>query len=154
MTDSSNGWELSVTEHIAAPPEEVWHVMTERMPEWFCPKPWRFEVVEQDGRASGRDVSIMHGPNGEEMRNEGVYLAYEPGKRFVFTDALTADFVPQGPFMIGIFEIAPDGDGTRYSARARHWTEEAMQQHREMGFEEGWSACASQLKALCEKAAA
>lgn len=153
MTDSTNGWELSVTRHIAAPPEVVWQVLTERMPEWFCPRPWRYEIVEQDRRPGGRDISIMHGPDGEEMRNEGIYLAYEPGRRFVVTDALTADFTPQGPFMVGFFEIAPEGDGTRYTGRSRHWTEEAMKQHKEMGFEEGWGICADQLKALCEEAA-
>ena len=39
---------------------------------------------------------------------------------------------------------------TRYTARARHWTDEAKKQHEEMGFEPGWGACADQLKALCE----
>ena len=60
------------------------------------------------------------------------------------------DFTPAGPFMIGFWEIAPEGDGTRYTARARHWTEEAMQQHQEMGFVEGWGVCADQLAAICE----
>ncbi|MBX6425096.1 MAG: SRPBCC family protein [Variibacter sp.] len=153
MTDSTNGWELSVTRYIAAPPAVVWQAMTDRMPEWFCPRPWRFEVVEQDRRPGGRALSVMHGPNGEEMRSEGIYLAYEPGRRFVVTDALTADFMPQGPFIVGIFEIEPDGEGTRYTARARHWTEEAMRRHQEMGFEQGWAICADQLKGICEEAA-
>ena len=55
--------------------------------------------------------------------------------------------------MVGIWEIAPEGDGTRYTASARHWSEEACRQHEEMGFTEGWGACADQLKALCEQAA-
>jgi uncharacterized protein YndB with AHSA1/START domain len=152
MTDSIDGWELSVTRHINVPPDRVWDAMANRMSEWFCPRPWRFGVVEEDRRSGGRTVSIMYGPNGEEMRNEGIYLAYEPGKRFAFTDALTADLVPHGPFMIGIFEIAPEGGGTRYTARARHWSEETMKQHQEMGFEPGWAICADQLKALCEEA--
>lgn len=154
MTDSTTGWEISVSRHIAAPPHIVWHAMTERMPEWFCPKPWRFEVVEQDRRPGGRDSGIFHGPNGERMPSEGIYLAYEPGRRFVVTDALTADFMPQGPFMVGIFEIEPDGEGTRYTARARHWTEDAMKQHLEMGFEQGWATSTDQLSALCEQAVA
>ena len=52
--------------------------------------------------------------------------------------------------MVGIFEIEPEGDGTRYTARARHWSEETMKQHLEMGFEPGWMTCADQLKAICE----
>jgi uncharacterized protein YndB with AHSA1/START domain len=47
-------------------------------------------------------------------------------------------------------EIAPEGDGTRYTARARHWSDEARKQHEEMGFVAGWQACADQLKALSE----
>ena len=93
---------------------------------------------------------IMRGPDGEEMPQEGIFLAWDEDRRFVTTDAVTADFEPSDPFMIGIWEIEADGDGTRYTARARHWTEEAMNQHAEMGFEEGWGACADQLKALCE----
>ena len=58
--------------------------------------------------------------------------------------------VASGPFMIGIFAIAPEGSGTRYTASARHWTAESMAHHQEMGFAEGWGAVADQLKALCE----
>ena len=142
--------ELSVTRYIAAPPERVWQIMTERLPEWWCPKPWTTEVVEQDWRAGGRTFTIMRGPNGEEIPGEGIFLEVIPNRRFVFTDAVTSDWTPQGPFMIGLFEIAAEGDGTRYSARARHWTEEACQQHKEMGFEQGWAAVAEQLAALAE----
>ena len=71
-------------------------------------------------------------------------------RRFATTDAVTGDLEPAGPFMIGIWEVAPEGDGTRYTATARHWTEETLRQHEEMGFAEGWAACADQLKALCE----
>jgi uncharacterized protein YndB with AHSA1/START domain len=92
----------------------------------------------------------MYGPEGEIHPHNGIYLAWDEGRRFVSTDAIQGDFEPAGPFMIGIWEIAPEGDGTRYTARARHWTGEAKQRHLEMGFEEGWGACADQLKALCE----
>jgi uncharacterized protein YndB with AHSA1/START domain len=56
--------------------------------------------------------------------------------------------------MIGIWEIAPEESngvrGTRYTARARHWSEDTRKQHEEMGFVEGWGVCADQLVALCE----
>jgi uncharacterized protein YndB with AHSA1/START domain len=93
---------------------------------------------------------VMRGPDGEESPQEGIYLAYDEGRRFVVTDALDADFNPHGPFMVGSWEIAPEGEGTRYTASARHWTEDAMKRHAEMGFTEGWGICADQLKALCE----
>jgi uncharacterized protein YndB with AHSA1/START domain len=143
--------ELSVERSIDAPVEQVWRTMTERFEEWFCPKPWRAEARELDWRPGGRSLVVMHGPNGEEMPNEGVVLAFEPNKRFIFTDAFTAGWQPAKPFIVGVFEVKPDGNGTRYRASARHWTREAMEQHREMGFEGGWGAAADQLKALAEE---
>ena len=92
----------------------------------------------------------MHGPDGATSPIDGVLLEVTTGHRFVFTDAVTADWQPKGPFMVGGFEIAPEGSSTRYTAWARHWTEAAMTQHREMGFEEGWGTVADQLKALAE----
>ena len=52
--------------------------------------------------------------------------------------------------MVGIWEIVPESEGTRYTASARHWTAEAKKQHEEMGFTKGWGICADQLAALAE----
>lgn len=149
MTDNK---ELRVSLHIAASPEKVWDVLANRMEEWWCPRPWRVEIDHQDRRAGGRCAMTMHGPNGEVMPNEGIFLAWEEGRRFVSTDAFTGeDFDPAGPFMVGFWEIEPEGEGTRYTARAKHWSEEARKNHEEMGFIPGWTAVAEQLKELCEK---
>ncbi|MBW8784373.1 MAG: SRPBCC family protein [Novosphingobium sp.] len=148
MTQSTR--ELSVSRTIAAPPEKVWEVLTERTAEWWCPKPWRAEITAWERRPGGRSAMVMKGPDGEEHPQEGMFVAWDEGRRFAFTDAMTADLQPQGPFMIGIFEIAPEGTGTRYTASARHWTDAAVEQHKAMGFEDGWGVVADQLKALCE----
>ncbi|MET0250991.1 MAG: SRPBCC family protein [Novosphingobium sp.] len=148
MTDAPQ--ELRVTRYIAAPPAKVWQVLTERQEEWWCPVPWRVKVDEQDRRAGGTCRMTMYGPDGEVAPQNGIYLAWDEGRRFASTDAVVGDLQPAGPFMIGIWEVAPEGDGTRYTATARHWTEEACRQHKEMGFEEGWGVCADQLAALCE----
>ncbi len=151
MTASAqNGWELTVTRFIAAPPEAVWQVMTTRQCEWWCPLPWRAEVVQQDWRSGGRNVMLFRGPDGEEMPQEGIFLEVTPGVRFVSTDAVKGDHMPSDPFMIGIWEITPEAEGTRYTARARHWTQEKCNTHLAMGFEGGWGACADQLVTLCE----
>ncbi|WP_198045740.1 SRPBCC family protein [Novosphingobium aquimarinum] len=141
---------LSISRFIDASPEVVWDVLANRQNEWWCPTPWRAEVDEQDRRPGGVCKMTMYGPDGEVMPQNGMYLAYEEGRRFVTTDAIVDDFEPSGPFMIGIWEIAPEGTGTRYTATARHWSEEACRQHEEMGFLDGWNACAEQLAALCE----
>ena len=142
--------ELSITRFIAAPPAKVWNVMTNRIEEWWCPKPWRAEFRPLERRAGGFSTCTMYGPNGEVHPNPGMVIAWDEGYRFAFTDAIVGDLEPAGPFMIGIWSVEPEGAGSRYTARARHWTEVASKQHAEMGFEQGWGACADQLKALCE----
>jgi uncharacterized protein YndB with AHSA1/START domain len=146
--------ELVVTRFIKAPPEKVWDAMVNRIGEWFCPQPWRAEPGVQERRPGGRAEMTMFGPNGEEMPQNGTYLAWDEGRRFAMTDAIVGDLEPAGPFMIGIWDVAADTQdgvpGTLYTARARHWTEEALKQHEAMGFEAGWGLAADQLAALCE----
>ncbi len=150
MPENSGLFELSVTRHIAATPQKVWQIMTGRQAEWWCPEPWRTEIVEQSWRAGGRSAMILRGPDGEAETLEGIFLEVSPGKRFVTTDAITHNWEPNRPFMIGIWAVQAEGDGSRYTASARHWTTEAMRQHKEMGFAQGWSACAEQLAMLAE----
>jgi uncharacterized protein YndB with AHSA1/START domain len=153
-TTQENGWELVITRHIAAPPEKVWDVMANRIGEWWCPKPWRAEFSQLERRAGGASMCTMYGPDGEVHPHPGTVLAWDEGRRFAFTDAIVGDLMPTGPFMIGIWSVEAvkvnGGDGTLYTARCRHWTEADCQRHVEMGFEEGWGACADQLVELCE----
>ena len=144
--------ELSVTRLIEAPSAKVWDTMVNRTDEWWCPKPWRAEMDFGARRPGAMTKATMFGPAGEVNEHPGFILAWDEGTRFAFTDAIEGDLQPAGPFMIGIFAIAPEGTGTRYTATARHWTSEAMAHHKEMGFEQGWGAVADQLKALCEAA--
>ena len=142
--------ELSVTRLIDAPPATVWDFMVNRTDEWWCPKPWRAEMDFGARCPGAMSMATMYGPDGEVNKHPGFVLAWDEGIRFAFTDAIEGDLQPAGPFMLGIFAIAPEGSGTRYTASARHWTAESMAHHQEMGFEQGWGAVADQLKALCE----
>jgi uncharacterized protein YndB with AHSA1/START domain len=143
MTD---GNELRIERVIDAPPAIVWQAWTGHFEEWFCPRPWRVEVTEQQLVPGGRSAMVMKGPNGEENAIESVILEATPQRRIVSTDALTSDWRTQGPFMVRIDEFEDLGDGrTRYSAIARHWTTEARDQHQAMGFEAGWNAATDQL---------
>jgi uncharacterized protein YndB with AHSA1/START domain len=142
--------ELSVTRLIDAPVALVWQIATERMAEWWCPRPWTTEIVEQDWRPGGRTAMIMRGPEGEEHVIEGVMLEVTPERRFVSTDAFKVGWVPQTAFMVGFFEFADEGGKTRYTAGARHWTAEAKAQHEGMGFIDGWSKVAEQLAEIAE----
>lgn len=143
--------ELAVERHIAASPQRVWQIMTERLADWFCPRPWTTTIDRLEWRAGGPCAFTLRGPNeGEAHATDGVVLEFIPGRRFVFTDALNDRWEPQRPFMVGVFEIRPDGDGTHYRASARHWSEEEMERHHAMGFNDGWTTVANQLAALAE----
>jgi uncharacterized protein YndB with AHSA1/START domain len=142
--------ELSITRHIAAPPAKVWDVMANRIEEWWCPKPWRAVFDKLERKPGGASNCTMYGPEGEVHPHPGLVLAWDEGRRFAFTDAIVGDLEPAGPFMIGIWSVEPQNGGTRYTALCRHWTAEKMEEHKAMGFDEGWGACADQLKVLCE----
>jgi uncharacterized protein YndB with AHSA1/START domain len=102
--------ELSVTCHIAAPRGIVWKVWTDLKEEWFCPKPWRAEVIEEDLRAGGRSAMRMFGPNGEDSGPmEGIILEVVPQERVVSTDAYASGWIPQEPFMTAIWSFADEG---------------------------------------------
>ena len=142
--------ELAVERRIAAPPAHVRRVWEARLAEWFCPRPWRVEIDAVELRPGGRFDLHMLGPAGEVSPNRGVVL--EAGeRRIVVTDALVDDWVPNGPFMLGIWTFADDAaGGTLARGIARHWTEQDRARHEAMGFAAGWSAVLAQLATLAE----
>lgn len=142
--------ELSITRLIAASPKTVYRVWTERTGEWWAPKPYTTPVVELDLRPGGRGRMDMRAPDGTDMPNEGIFLEVVPNRKLVFTDAFKAGWIPQDPFMLVIVTFEPEGTGTRYTARVRHWSEETLKRHEAMGFHEGWGIVAGQLAEIAE----
>ena len=98
----------------------------------------------------GANLVVMRGPDGQEAPCPGVYLEVVPNERLVFTDAYVRAWEPSAkPFMTVILTFEDLGGGkTRYTARARHWTEADREAHEKMGFNEGWGIAADQLAAL------
>ncbi|WP_421694434.1 SRPBCC family protein [Aestuariivirga sp.] len=149
MTDTTH--ELSINRLIAAPRDIVWRCWTEPglIKQWFTPRPWTTPEVEMDLRPGGASRMLFRGPNGEEFLNRGIYLEVVPQEKLVFTDAYVDAWTPSAePFMTAIVTFADEGQGTRYEARVRHWTEAARQSHEDRGFHEGWGKAADQLEAL------
>jgi len=152
MSSETARHELVLMREIDAPREKIFRAWTdpELLKQWFCPKPWGVSHAELDVRTGGSSVIVMNGPNGEVVDNRGVYLEVVPNEKIVFTDAFKTAWVPsEKPFMTGIVLLEPLGDGkTKYTAMARHWTEEDKKTHEAMGFHEGWGAATDQLAAL------
>jgi uncharacterized protein YndB with AHSA1/START domain len=157
MKMSNPAHELSITHFIDAPPEAVYRTYTERTEEWWAPAPWKTRVMAFDLRPGGRFAFEMEGPEGESHPGESVVLEAVPGERIVLTNAFAAGWEPRTTMdsdcdfpSVTIVTFEPEGSGTRYSARVRHWTEAALKAHEAMGFEQGWSMVAAQLAALAE----
>ncbi len=145
--------ELVLDRLLDAPRHALFRCWTEPalLKQWFCPAPWSIASVDVDVRTGGRSRIVMRSPEGQEFPNDGVYLEVVPNEKIVFTDAYTEGWVPtEKPFFTGIITFADEGSKTRYRAFARHWTEEDRKNHEEMGFHEGWNACADQLEALAK----
>jgi uncharacterized protein YndB with AHSA1/START domain len=154
MTDTSRT--LSITRHFKAPRAAVWRCWNEGdlLKQWYSPKPWRVSVAEIDVRPGGKSHIVMNGPEGDQVNTiNGQYLEVVDGVSQTFTDAFVGDWMPGSsvPFMVGyvILSDAPDG-GTNMEWGARHWSDEAAEQHKTMGFEFGWNAAADQLDALSQ----
>jgi uncharacterized protein YndB with AHSA1/START domain len=82
------------------------------------------------------------------MENKGVYLEVVPGEKLVFTDAYTEGWKPAPePFMTAILLLADaPGNGTTYTAIARHRNPDSRKTHEDMGFFDGWGTVATQLE--------
>ncbi|MCK6451952.1 MAG: SRPBCC family protein [Alphaproteobacteria bacterium] len=146
--------ELVLTRIIDAPREKLYRCWTdpELVKQWFAPRPWTTPRAELDVRPGGTCLVVMCSPEGQDMANPGVYLEVVRNERLVFTDAYTEAWQPaEKPFFTCILTFEDLGQGkTRYTARARHWTEADREAHEKMGFHQGWGICADQLAALAK----
>ena len=143
--------ELVLTRLIHAPPEKLFRAWTEPelLRQWFAPLPYTTPVAELDVRPGGANLVVMRDPEGRDHPNRGVYLEVVPNERLVITDAYVGAWEPsEKPFMTVILTFEKVGEGTRYTARVRHWTEADRETHEAMGFHEGWGRCADQLADL------
>lgn len=146
---------------IPISPEEVFRSWTqaERIKPWFCPKPWRTTDAEVDLRPGGIFRSVMEGPNGERVENEGCVLEVVENRKFAWTGALKPGYRPLStvgpdagvPFLFSaIITMEPKDGGTLYRAVAIHPDEQSRDTHDKMGFHAGWGAALDQMVAMVQ----
>ena len=149
--------DLVIDRVLKAPPSLVWRCWTEPalICQWFCPRPWSVSEAVVDLRPGGRFFTLMKGPDGEVVPNEGSFLEIVPQRKLVFTDMFGADYAPlevpqsgAGLSFAAILTFDPEGSGTRYRGVARHRNRADAEMHDKMGFQDGWGAAAAQLEDL------
>lgn len=137
---------------LDAPRHRVYQCWTQPdlLMQWFAPKPWSTPKAAMDVRPGGASLITMADDQGNQYPNPGQYLEVVPNERLVFSDAFVGDWQPsEKPFFTGYLTFEDAGAGrTKYTAVARHWTKEDAENHKKMGFHEGWGICAKQLEAL------
>jgi uncharacterized protein YndB with AHSA1/START domain len=141
--------DLVLTREVNAPRELLYECWTtpEHLVHWFVPKPHRVTACELDVRVGGA-CNTTFDVDGTIMENRGVYLEVVPNEKLVFTDTYTEGWKPAPePFMTAILTFEDAGPGrTRYTAVARHRNADTAEQHKAMGFYEGWSTVVDQLE--------
>ncbi len=147
-----NEHSLGIERIINAPIAKIWDCWTqpELLMQWFCPKPWQVTQAELELKPGGKMNTVMQGPEGERFDNLGCFLEVIPNRKLVFTDTLTAGFVPsENPFMTAVVELTEQNNNhTMMKWYALHANQENKQKHLDMGFEAGWNTATDQLEAL------
>ncbi|MDS9470103.1 SRPBCC family protein [Paracoccus sp. MBLB3053] len=141
--------DLKLERIVKAPRALVWECWTtpEHIKHFFVPRPHRVTECDIDLRVGGRFNTVFD-VEGNEMRNEGVFLEVVPQQKLVFTDTYTEGWKPtENPFMTAILLLDEMADGaTRYTAIARHRTPDSRKTHEDMGFFSGWGTVVDQLE--------
>jgi uncharacterized protein YndB with AHSA1/START domain len=141
--------DLVLTREIAAPRALIYTCWTtpEHLVHWFVPKPHKLIACTLNVRVGGA-CNTTFLVEGSEMQNNGVYLEVIPNEKLVFTDTYTEGWKPAPePFMTAILTFEDAGHGrTKYTATVRHRNKEAAEQHKTMGFHDGWGIAARQLE--------
>ncbi|MGU3521911.1 SRPBCC family protein [Enterobacteriaceae bacterium C23F] len=146
--------DLKLERVVDAPRDLLWTCWTtpEHIKRFFIPAPHKVTECDIDLRIGGRFNTVFD-VDGQEMRNQGVFLEIDPSRKLVFTDGYTEGWKPAvDPFMTAILLLEDAGEGkTRYTAIARHATAEKREQHEQMGFHEGWGIVLDQLVAYVKE---
>ena len=150
---------LTFSREIAASAGSIWRCWTEPelLRQWFAPEPVKTTEAAIDLVPGGRFDTTMVIPDfPEPMTGQGCVLAADAGKRFAFTNMMTAGFQPQDqsgegqfPFTAEITITAKD-TGCTYRVTVRHLDTAGAEAHKARGFFEGWGTAADQMAALAQ----
>lgn len=145
--------DLILEREVDAPRALLWDCWTQaqHIPHFFVPRPHKVTAALLDARPGGA-FNTTFDVEGTIMENRGVFLEVIEDEKLVFTDTYSVGWNPAPePFMTAILHLSDTPGGkTRYTAIARHRTPETAQQHKDMGFHEGWGIVVDQLESYAQ----
>ncbi len=148
--------DLGLDRIIRAPRERVWQAWTdpEKLARWWIPKPALCRVQRLEARPGGAFVTQMSEDGTEFVPHlNACFLAIDPLRRIVFTNAVDGDWRPAAPAPVACtatITLRDHPDGTDYRVIVEHGDPESRALHEKLGFEEGWGTVTAQLAALAE----
>lgn len=147
--------DLVISRLVRAPRATVWRAWTDPalLVQWWCPRPWTTDLRAFELKPGGAFHTFMSGPDGGTSDNPGCFLEIVPERRIVFTTGLTAGWRPaHQPWLAitAIIDLVDEGPHTRYTATCLHEDQATRDRHAQMGFDDGWGTCISQLEALAQ----
>lgn len=146
--------DLEITRIIKAPRQAVWDAWSDPalFAKWWVPEPEVCRVIELDLRPGGAmRTEISQDGQSFSPHLDACYLDIEPGRRIVFTNALTGCWRPAvQPFITAIITFDDHDLGTAYRSLVMHKDAETRNTHEQLGFYDGWGTVAEQLATLVE----
>lgn len=146
-------YDLTIEKLIDASPADCYKAWGEHLEEWFVPDGVELKVNKLDLRTGGEFSTAMT-YDGNTHEGTGVFLEVTPNERIVWTDAYHPGWVPNPEkFFTAITTFEPQDGKTLVRATARHWSKEVMENHKEMGFFEGWGQTMDKLEKVAVRIA-
>ncbi|MGV3490468.1 MAG: SRPBCC family protein [Devosia sp.] len=146
--------DLELSRVIKAPRRLVWSAWTtpESFAQWWIPAPALCRVAAMDLRPGGALITEIDEGAGFGPHLSACYLAIEPERQLVFTNALTGGWRPaETPFITAVITLADHPDGTAYHAHVMHKSNADRAMHEQLGFHDGWGTVATQLAGFVER---
>lgn len=148
--------DLTIERFIAATPRTIWDAWTrpELLVQWWIPAPLVLRVNALDLRPAGAfSTSMSEDGTAFVPHVDGIVLSADPGRRFVFTNAIDGSWHPALPDPVAMTTeiiLTERTGGTDYRAIVRHGSPEQRARHEELGFFDGWSTVTDQLTLLVQ----
>ena len=132
---------------------KVWDYFTksELLDQWWAPKPWKCETVNQDFKEGGEWFYAMVGPEGEKHYAKVKYGEIIEHRSFDGTDVFcdengnVNESFPEAKWLFGFTGV---DEGAKVTINIHFESSEAMKQLLEMGFEEGFKMGLNQLEEI------